>query len=548
MWSYAQSLRAIAANGSLRRAMLAYLLFNLIELAAWVAILLYAYSVGGVGLTSLAAVVQLVPGGLLSPVLTGAIDRLPRRAALVTAYALVAVSSLVTAVALITGAPVALVLLASTALTISCAVARPMHYATVPRLVQSPGQLVSSNAMSSVAESIGLFIGPVVAGIGVQAAGAGTVLLGTSIAGILTLVLCLGLEVDSGVDSEDEAIEGWRAALSGVATLWRDGAALVLLLAMTIVFVFTGTIDVLGVSFADEVLGMGESGAGLLVGAVGVGGLVGGLVAGAVAHRDRLAPVISGSGAIQGVALAALAATALLLPAAAALALVGLAGAVLLVAGRTLLQRTTDERVLAKVFAVQEGLSLIGLAVGAALAPVLVEAWGARWAVVPIGLVGAAVLAAVFPLVRSLDARADLRSREIDVLGRIPFLTALPPYEMVRLARNASWLDVAAGADVVRQGEPGRLYYAIAEGEFVVAIDGRLRPGLLGPGDGFGELALLRSAPRSATVSAVTAGRLLVVNGEDFLAAVTGGADGHALADDVERRHRDRNGDPAVEP
>jgi hypothetical protein len=39
-----------------------------------------------------------------------------------------------------------------------------------------------------------------------------------------------------------------------------------------------------------------------------------------------------------------------------------------------------------------------------------------------------------------------------------------------------------------------------------------------------------------------------VVNGEDFLAAVTGGADGHALADDVERRHRDRNGDPAVEP
>ena len=548
MLTYAQSLRAIAANGSLRRAMLAYALFNLVEFSAWVAIILFAYDAGGVGLASVAAVVQLIPGGLLSPAVAGLVDRLSRRAAIVTSYALVAVSSLLTTILLVVSAPVGLVILGSTLLTLSIAVARPMHYAALPRVVRSPGQLVSANAVSSVVEGLGLVLGPILAGIGVQAAGAASVLLCATVAGILSLVLCLGLEVDSGIQVEDDPVEGWRTALGGVAALWGDGPALVLLLAMTVVFVFAGAIDVLGVSFADEVLGMGETGAGLLLGAVGIGGLVGGIVAGAVAYRDRLAFVVSGSGVLQGLAVAGLAVAALLVPAVAVLALSGLAGAVLLVAGRTLLQRTTDERVLAKVFAVQEGLSLLGLAVGAALAPVLVDLWGARQAVVPIGLIGAVLLAGTYPLLRRLDARADLRTHEIDVLSRIPFLAALPPNEMVRLARSSAWLDIDAGAEVITQGDEGHLYYAIAQGEFSVAVDGRPRPGLLGPGDAFGELALLRSAPRSATVSAVTAGRLLVVSGEDFLAVVAGGADRGALADEVEQGHLRRNQDPAVEP
>jgi predicted MFS family arabinose efflux permease len=541
VWSYAQSLRAIAANASLRRVILAYVLYNLIELTTWVAIILYAYQVGGVGLASLAAVVQLIPGGVLSPAIVGFVDRLPRGTALLLVHALVAATTILTTVLLLASAPVAVVIAGATLVTISMAVARPVHYATLPRLVRSPAQLVSANSVSSIAEALALFLGPILAGIGVEAFGAGVVFLVASLAGIASVLLTLRLDLGRTSVAEDEETEGWRDALGGVVALWRNWPALSLLLIMTIAFVFAGAIDVLGVSFADAVLGMGESQAGLLVGAVGIGGLVGGVVSGVLARRDRLSFVISGSGVLQGLALAGVALTALLWPAFATLALCGFAGTIVLVSGRTLLQRTTDDSVLAKVFAVQEGVSLLGLAVGAALAPVVVEAVGERYAFVPLGLGGAILVALVYVMLRRLDSRAVLRSREIEVLSRIGFLSALPPYEMERLARNAWWLDVDAGTEIIRQGDHGDLFYAIAEGEYSVTIDGERRPGLLGPGEGFGELALLRSAPRNATIRAVSGGRLLVVAGQDFLAVVTGDADGQALAEEIGQAHLERD-------
>jgi CRP-like cAMP-binding protein len=188
-------------------------------------------------------------------------------------------------------------------------------------------------------------------------------------------------------------------------------------------------------------------------------------------------------------------------------------------------------------------VSLLGLALGAALAPVLVDLLGARFAFVPLGILGAALVASVLGMLRKLDGRAVLRSREIDLLGRIPFLAPLPPYEMERLARDAGWLDVGARTDIVRQGESGNQFYVIEAGEFEVVVDGVARRNLLGPGQGFGELALLlRSAPRSATVSSVTGGRLLVVGGPDFLAVVTGTMDGQALAEEMTQAYRRAEG------
>jgi CRP-like cAMP-binding protein len=74
-----------------------------------------------------------------------------------------------------------------------------------------------------------------------------------------------------------------------------------------------------------------------------------------------------------------------------------------------------------------------------------------------------------------------------------------------------------------------------------VTIDGESRPGL-GARDSFGEIALLHSVPRTATVTSLTESRLLVVRSEDFLAAVTGSEDGQSLARDVAsaRVERDR--------
>jgi MFS family permease len=521
--------------------LIAYALYDLVELAIWVAIVLYAFAEGGVGLTSLVAVVQLVPAALLSPVLVGAAERLPRGVALALGHGAVATATLLTAVALLSSAPVPVVVFGSALATIALATVRPLHYAALPRLARSPEELVSANALSSMAEGFAYFAGPILAGIGVEVSGAGLVFVIATVAGIAATLLCLELGLGRTSSSQESGDEGWRAALGGVVALRRQGAAVVLLLVLTTHFILGGAVDVLGVSFASSVLDISETGAGLVIGAIGIGGLVGGVLAGSLALGSRLSGVIAGSGTAQGLAFAAVALTGLLAPTVVALAVCGLAGAIMLVAGRTLLQRTTDDAVLARVFAVQEAIALLGVALGAALAPILVRQWGAAHAFVPLGLAVAIVVLAGFPFIRRLDARAVLRPAEIALLRRVGFLAALPPYELERLARNATWLDVVAGTEVIRQGETGELFYVIDSGELQVVVDGEARPGLLGPGEAFGELALLRSAPRNATIAAVTDARLLVVAAEDFLAAVTGGVSGHALADEVARAHDERD-------
>jgi MFS family permease len=362
----------------------------------------------------------------------------------------------------------------------------------------------------------------------------------SSVLAVVATLLCLGLRLGPAAPFDDTGAPSWRAAFSGMGALWRDWGALALLLVLTTRFVLGGATDVLGVAYSEEVLGLGESGAGLIIGAIGIGGLVGGALAGSLAVRTRLAPVLLAGGVAQGVAFAAVALIVLLAPAMVALAVSGMAAAVMMVAGRTLLQRTTDEAVLARVFAVQEGTSLLGVALGAILAPALIDRMTPASAFVPFGIGAALLTIACFPLMRLLDRRAVLRPHESALLRSIPFLAALPTYELEQLSRRAEWVDASPGDVIVAQGDVGDRFYVIAEGHFSVSIDGVQRPGLLGPGTGFGEIALLHAVPRTATVTADTAGRLLTLQADDFLAAVTGSPDGHAVAREVSRAHLDR--------
>jgi CRP-like cAMP-binding protein len=89
------------------------------------------------------------------------------------------------------------------------------------------------------------------------------------------------------------------------------------------------------------------------------------------------------------------------------------------------------------------------------------------------------------------------------------------------IARAAHNLSVPAGAAIVRQGEPGDRYYAIAEGTVEVIKDGR-PVATRGRGEGFGEIALLHGGMRTATVIPVTAATLTPIEREPFLVAVTG--------------------------
>jgi CRP-like cAMP-binding protein len=121
----------------------------------------------------------------------------------------------------------------------------------------------------------------------------------------------------------------------------------------------------------------------------------------------------------------------------------------------------------------------------------------------------------------ALDSTAQVPIVEIGLLRSLRLFAALPPPEIEALARSLEPVEAAVGAAIVTQGETGDRYYAIADGDLEVMVDGH-RTATLSRGDGFGEIALLRDVPRTATVAALTPVRLYALAKEPFLEIVTG--------------------------
>ena len=105
--------------------------------------------------------------------------------------------------------------------------------------------------------------------------------------------------------------------------------------------------------------------------------------------------------------------------------------------------------------------------------------------------------------------------------------------ERDRAAVDVDLVPVEAELVAIRQGERGDAYYVIEHGRFQVDVDGRPARILDRPGDGFGEIALLRDVPRTATVTAVDEAVVLVVRRDDFLTAVSGESPAREVAERV---------------
>ena len=104
----------------------------------------------------------------------------------------------------------------------------------------------------------------------------------------------------------------------------------------------------------------------------------------------------------------------------------------------------------------------------------------------------------------------------VAALSRVPLLSGLDNRDLERLARDFGERAFPAGSTVVEQGqEHGIGFFVIAEGEAKVSVDGR-EVASLGPGDHFGEIALVSDRVRTATVTATTELRCLVMTVWDF--------------------------------
>lgn len=107
------------------------------------------------------------------------------------------------------------------------------------------------------------------------------------------------------------------------------------------------------------------------------------------------------------------------------------------------------------------------------------------------------------------------RDEKLELLHRIPLFAGLGKREVERLGMLAEEVDVPAGKLLMRQGDHGDDMMVIVSGSVGVVRNGE-RLNTLGPGDWFGEIALIGSGPRTASVTTEAPTRLIVVNHRDF--------------------------------
>lgn len=516
-----RALRAVFRNRAVTRMQLAFLLFNVAEPAMWVAILVYAFERGGTAEVGLVSIVLLVPAGLLAPMAAALGDRFRRERMVRFGYLAQAITSAATAVALVVEAPAALVYAIATIAGVTYTTGRPNHHALMPSLSDTPEEVAAANSVSSLAEGIGATAGGVVAAT-LASIGTDAVFAVAAAALFVAFALTLGVHTQME-DRSTQRFRPWTLAVDavdGLLILARSRRPRLLVLIAASVAVATGTIGVLMVPLAIDTLDLGDPGVGLLTTLSSVGLLVGAGVSIAFSTRRRLAlPMLLSAAAFafSGVLFAGARTTVV---AAAAAIVFGAAITLLDVLGRTLLQRTTTDDVLTRVFGAVEALWLLGYAGGAALAPPLETIVGLPWAFAIGGAIVLLAGLASFLALRGIDAASVIPERQLSLLARIPMFAPLSRVDLERLARQLDRIETPAGTEVIRQGDIGDRFYVVDAGEFEIVIDGE-RVRVQGEGDFFGEVALLQDVPRTATVRAITDGDVWALDQEEFLATLT---------------------------
>jgi MFS family permease len=300
--------------------------------------------------------------------------------------------------------------------------------------------------------------------------------------------------------------------------------------------VLRGAFTVFVVVVAIDLLDQGESGVGVLQGAVGVGALVGSagctLLVGSRAMTRWLSIAVVLWGAPMGV-MGLWPEYAVVLVAA---AVIGIGNAMVDVTAFTLVARLVPDSVLARVFGTLESLGAVGVALGSLAAALLAETIGARGALVVIGSLAPIACVLIWWRSTSLDRSVSVRTEAIGLLRQVPMLRPLPVNAIEQLAQNALVADVAAGENVFEAGEVGDRFYVVERGR-VDILDGDRLVRTMGPGEGFGEIALLGHTTRTMTVRAADPTRLLGLGAGDFLPAVTGISEARSAAETARSEH-----------
>lgn len=293
--------------------------------------------------------------------------------------------------------------------------------------------------------------------------------------------------------------------------------------------VVAGASLVFTVAVALDLLGLSESAVGILDATIGIGGLAGGFAVLILAQGGGLARNF-GLGVVAWAApLLLMAAVPELWASVVAMIVIGMANAVVDVSAFTVVQRLAPDEVMGRVFGAMESMLIASMALGSLAMPLLISTVGLRAGLVVIGAIVTTVALLALPRLRQVD-RVALAPEGLELLRSLSMLAPLSQRVLERLARSSEVCTFPAGSTICAEGDDGEQFFVIEEGEVVVSVGGE-EIGRMPAGAAFGEIALLRDCPRTATVRALTDVVCRTLSKDDFVPAVTGHGDAAREAD-----------------
>ncbi|UOQ88172.1 MFS transporter [Agromyces endophyticus] len=512
-----------ARNPALRRAQLSFLGAWTAEWAFTVALGIVAYRDGGAAALGLVGFLRMVPSAILAPLLSPIADRGRRERVLILVSTVRGAATAAAAVIVAVAGPPAVVYVLAIVSTIAATLYRPAHSALLPSLCRTGYELASANMVRGLLDSAATLVGPLVAAVLLQFTGVDVVFAVAAAASFAAAGLLVGLRYEAPPrpaapkrpNLAVEAVEGLKAAASN-----RD---LLLILGLAAAQALTrGALTVLSVVVAIELLGTGEPGVAAIMTAVGIGAVLGSLAASLLVGTARLGAWFAVGVALWGLPLALIGLVPQQAAALGLIAFIGVGNSLIDLAGFTLIGRLAPDEVLARVFGVLESVVAVFIGIGALVASTLVDLAGIQPALIAIGLVCPVLAVVSWRRLRRLDRTVDALDGDVALLRRVPMFRTLPLPAAEQLARGLEPAATFADGDAVfRQGEVGDRYYLIEHGAADVVGDGRV-VATLAPGDGFGEIALLRRSRRTATVVADGALTVRALTSDRFLPVVLG--------------------------
>jgi MFS family permease len=529
-----KQLRAMFANPHLARVEAAWATASLGNWAFSILLALYAYRQGGTGAVAVALAVRMLPAGLAAPYAAVLADRHSRRSVLVWTSALRAGTLLAAAAAAAFGAPLGAVLILATLFTVAGTAHRPAQAALMPQLARTPAELAVANVGWSAIDYAGFLLGSLLAGVLVGLTGLDVAFAACAALFAATTLIVRALPADVRPPPLDAPAGGIAEIAAGIRTVRRHPEMRLLVSVYGVNHLVQGVFDVLIVISAIELLGLGESGAGWLNAAWGIGGVLGGSASLALLSSGRLAKGLVAGLALAGLAFAAVGAWPEAGAAAPLLVAMGVGFALIEAALLTLTQRLAPDDVLARVFGLQETIQTVGVGLGAVVAVALVALLDVRGAVLAAGPVLPLAALVIAGRVATWEAAARVSERVFGLVRGLPLFAPLPIAMLENIALRLHERSYDDAEPIVVQGQFGHAFFVINEGQVQVKVDGMPRR-RLGPSDFFGEIALLRDVPRTATVTAVGPVSALVIEREQFLAGVGGHARSAIAAEAVAR-------------